>query len=127
MATKPDTQVLGEASTLSPTARASQEFERRNAIEFYGCVEREGSLTDRAFMLRLTSFRPYDEHTRGLVKSVVDEGPVGAFVQHLLHTPQPIPKSIMTPPRLPRPKKSKSIRPAKSLLELLLSEDDKAA
>ncbi|WP_458437515.1 hypothetical protein [Methylorubrum extorquens] len=96
-------------------------------MAFFDRIEKVSNLEKRAFLLRCSRFKPYDERTRGLVASVADAGLVGAVVQHLLYTPQPMPASIMKPVRLPRPPSLKRVKPPKSLIETLLGEDHGAA
>lgn len=121
------TQSPSDAPKLSPTSNGLGAIERMDQVAFFDRVEKVSNLEQRAFLLRCSRFKPYDERTRGLVASVADAGLAGAVVQGLLHTPQPMPASIMKPVRLPRASKLKPVKPSKSLIDMLLGEDDEAA
>ncbi|UIN37349.1 hypothetical protein [Methylobacterium oryzae] len=94
---------------------------------YFDRVEAETDLDNRAFTLSLRVFAPYDERTRDLVRSVSDAGPVGAAVQNLLHSPEPMPESILVPVRLPKRPKLPSMKLCGSLFEYLTSNNDKTA
>ncbi|MDH3032560.1 MULTISPECIES: hypothetical protein [Methylobacterium] len=102
-------------------------IEQTDKVAFFDQIEKVSDLGKRAFLLRCGGFKPYDERTRRLISSVAEEGPTGAVVQGLLHTPQPMPAPIMKPVRQRRPPKLKSVKPPKCLIDTLLSEDDEAA
>ncbi|BCM86328.1 hypothetical protein [Methylobacterium indicum] len=121
------TQSPADAPELSPTSNGFGAIERMDQVAFFDRIEKVSNLEQRAFLLRCSRFKPYDERSRGLIASVADAGLVGAIVQHLLHTPPPMPASIMKPMRLPRPPRLKRVKPPKSLIESLLGEDDAAA
>lgn len=123
----PEVQPPVDAPELPSTSGGLGTIEWTNKVAFFDHIEKVSDLGERALLLRCGGFRPYDERTRHLIMSVVDEGPAGAVVQGLLHTPQPMPASIMKPVRLPRASKLKPVKPSKSLIDTLLGEDDEAA
>lgn len=65
------------------------------AEAFFQRIAETAALDERASLLQWARIKPYDECTRDLVRSVAEEGPVGALVQHLLHDPEPMPGSIV--------------------------------
>ena len=112
-------QPSADAPAHSPASLTLREIERTSGIAFFSRIEKTTNLEQRASLLRYGGFSPYDEHTRGLVRSVAGVGIEGALVQHLLHTPEPMPASVLKPARLPRPCKTERMRPPKSLFEML--------
>jgi hypothetical protein len=123
----PEVQPPVDAPELSPTSSGLGRIEQTDKVAFFDQIEKVSDLGKRAFLLRCGGFKPYDERTRRLISSVAEEGPTGAVVQGLLHTPQPMPASIMKPVRLPRASKLKPVKPSKSLIDTLLGQDDEAA
>ncbi|TNC07350.1 hypothetical protein FF100_32665 [Methylobacterium terricola] len=122
-----DAKSPGEASATSSMSLVQQVIEQSAKAAYFDRLERQKDLSERTSMLRISPYRPYDERTRNLVKSVAAHCHFGAFVQHLLDTPPPEPKITVKQKISRRTKKNKTSIFQISRMILMQSEDDKVA